>query len=127
MRFRNVLVPALFFAVAVTFCWAQGTTATEARALREAARNHTAYTLPPAKLQTAQALFRIRTALHFAGEGWGILQLLVLLALGVPARMRDVAESVTKNRWVQGIIFVFLFLVAVTVLNAPLRLYGHHV
>jgi STE24 endopeptidase len=126
-NFRGVLVLAVFFVLAVTLCRAQGTTSAETSALREAAQNHTAYTLPPEKLQTAQTLFRVRTTLHFAGEGWGILQLLVLLALGIPARMRDVAENLTKNRWGQCIVFAFLFLLAITLLNAPLRLYGHHI
>jgi Zn-dependent protease with chaperone function len=106
---------------------AQGTTPTEARALREAAQNRTAYTLPPEKLKTAQELFWARTTLHFAGEGWGILQLVLLLALGVPPRMRDVAENMTKNRWGQCFVFTFLFLLVITVLNIPLRVYGHHV
>jgi STE24 endopeptidase len=72
-------------------------------------------------------LFRDRTALHFLGEGWGILQLILLLALGIPARMRDFAERVTKNRWAQCFVFVFVFLLLTALLNAPLRLYGHHV
>jgi len=41
--------------------------------------------------------------------------------------MRNVAENLTKNRWGQGFVFVFLFLLAISLLNAPLRVYGHHV
>jgi STE24 endopeptidase len=122
-----LLLLVTFFAVTMTPVRAQGTTATEAQALREAAGDRSAYTLPPEKLRLAQELFRARTTLHFAGEGWGILQLVLLLALGVPARMRDVAERLTKNRWGQGFVFVFLFLLAITLLNLPLRVYGHHV
>lgn len=110
----------------MTFARAQGTTPTEALAFRNAAQNRSAYTLPPEKLKTAQALFRVRTTLHFGGEGWGILQLVLLLALGVPARMRNVAENVTKSRWAQCFLFAFLFLLAITLLDAPLRVYGHH-
>src|ERR1700733_8115497 len=106
---------------------AQGTTPTEALALRQAALNRTAYTLPPEKLKIAQNLFHARTTLHFVAEAWGILQLVLLLALGVPARMRNVAENVTKSRWGQCFVFVLLFLLATTLLNAPLRLYGHHI
>ncbi|MEI9978798.1 MAG: M48 family metallopeptidase [Edaphobacter sp.] len=127
MKVRGFLVVAVFFALMFMLYRTQETTPTEALALRQAAQNHAAYTLPPEKLHTAQALFRERTALHFVGEGWGILQLLMLLALGIPARMRNVAENVTKNRWGQCFLFVFLFLLAITLLNAPLRLYGHHV
>ncbi|MGD0445495.1 MAG: M48 family metallopeptidase [Edaphobacter sp.] len=128
MSLRGILfVLFAFFAVTVTAGWAQGTTPTEARALREAAQNRTAYTLPPEKLKPAQELFRARTTLHFAGEGWGILQLVLLLALGVPPRMRNVAEKLTKNRWGQCFVFVFLFLLAITLLDVPLRVYGHHI
>jgi STE24 endopeptidase len=106
---------------------AQGTTSTEALALRQAALNRAAYTLPPEKLKPAEELFRARTTLHFAGEGWGILLLVLLLALGVPAGMRNVAEDLTKSRWGQCFAFVFLFLLAITLLNVPLRVYGHHI
>src|ERR1700756_3660829 len=107
--------------------WVQRTTPTGAWAFRKAAVDRAAYTLPPEKLKPAQELFQARTLLHFAGEGWGILQLVLLLALGVPARMRDITENVTKNRWGRGFVFVFLFLLAITLLNVPLRIYGHHI
>src|SRR5438270_3520664 len=107
--------------------WAQRTTPAEALAFRQAALDRPAYTLPPDKLKSAQELFRARTILHFGGEAWEILQLVLLLALGVPARMRNIAENLTKNRWVQGFVFVFLLLLTITLLNVPLRIYGHHV
>ncbi|MBB5344564.1 M48 family metallopeptidase [Tunturibacter empetritectus] len=116
-----------FFVITIPSAKALGTTPTEAQALREAAQNHTAYTLPPDKLKLAKELFRDRTALHLLGEGWEILQLILLLALGVPSRLRDLAERVTKSRWGQSFVFVFLFLLLTALLNAPLRLYGHHV
>jgi STE24 endopeptidase len=127
IRFRVVLV-LLFalFSLTITPGRAQGTTPTEALALRNAALNRTAYTLPPEKLKPAQELFRLGTTLHFTGEGWGILQLVLLLALGVPAQMRDITEKLTKNRRKQCFVFAFLFLLAMTLLDAPLRVYGHH-
>jgi Zn-dependent protease with chaperone function len=127
-NFRAALVVLVgLLALMTAPWWVQRTTPTEALALRQAAVERNAYTLPPEKLKPAQELFRARKALHFVGEGWGILQLVLLLALGVPARMRNVAENLTTNRWVQGFTFVFLFLLAITLLNAPLRVYGHHV
>jgi Zn-dependent protease with chaperone function len=130
LRAVLILLVALF--ASTMMLWqAQGTTPTEALALRQAAVSRPAYVLPPDKLKPAQELFRARTTLHFVGEGWGILQLVLLLALGVPARMQNVAENLTKNwwgnRWVQCFVFVFLFLLAITLLNAPLRIYGHHI
>jgi STE24 endopeptidase len=127
IRFRVVLLLlAALLALPITPAKAQGTTPTEAQALRQAALNRTAYTLPPDKLKLAQELFRTRTTLHFVGEGWGVLQLVLLLVLGVPARMRNIAENLTKNRWGQCFIFVFLFLLTITLLDVPLRVYGHH-
>ncbi|MCU1252837.1 MAG: peptidase Ste24p [Edaphobacter sp.] len=123
----GLLLVVALLVLMTTLWWAQGTTPAEALALRQAAVIRTAYTLPPDKLKPAQELFRARTALHFVGEGWGILQLVLLLALGVPARLRNVAENFTKNRWGQGFVFAFLFLLTITLLNAPLRVYGHHV
>ena len=128
MSFRTALLLLVgLCSVTMTQSRAQDTTPTEALALRQAAVNRTAYTLPPEKLKPAQELYRARTTLHFLGKGWGILQLVLLLALGVPAWMRNIAESLTKNRWGQCFLFSFLFLLAVTLLDVPLRIYGHHV
>src|SRR5258705_9262907 len=128
MSFRAaLLLVVVLFALVMTLERAQGTTPTEALALRQAAVSPPAYVLPPDKLKPAQELFRARTTLHFVGEGWGILELVLLLALGVPARMRNVAENLTKNRWGQCFVFVFLFLLAIALLNVPLRIYGHHI
>ena len=85
-----------------------------------------AYSLPPEKLQRAIAYSRIRVILDFLGSAWGILQLILLLALGVVARMRNVAVNLGKNRWAQGFVFTLLLLLASTVLDLPLDLYGHH-
>lgn len=113
--------------LAVLSARSQGTTSTEAQALRIAATGPAFYTLAPAKLKLGAELFRLRTMLYFVGSGWGILQLVLLLGLGVPARLRDVAERLTTNRWAQCFGFTFLLLLMTALLNAPLRVYGHHV
>jgi Zn-dependent protease with chaperone function len=127
MRFRTLLL--LLFAVAALIVaphWVNRTTPAEARALHEAAHNATAYTLPAAKLKQAAGLFRTRTILYFVGGAWSILQLILLLALGVPPRVRDIAVSATSIRIVQCFLFTLLFLGIITLLDAPLALYGHH-
>ena len=86
-----------------------------------------AYSLPPEKLQKAIAYSRIRVILDFVGTGWGILQLILLLSLGVIARIRNFAANLSKNRWAQGFTFVFLLLIISTLLDLPLDLYSHHV
>jgi Zn-dependent protease with chaperone function len=87
---------------------------------------HPAYSLPPEKLARAITYSRIRVILNFVGSGWGILQLLLLLALGVAARMRNIAVNMSRNRWIQGFAFTFLLLAVTTLLDLPLDLYGQH-
>ena len=83
MKVRVALLLLIsLFAVMIPSARALETTPTEAQALREAAQNHTAYTLPPEKLKLAKKLFRSRTTLHFLGEGWGILQLVAAACPG---------------------------------------------
>jgi STE24 endopeptidase len=84
------------------------------------------YSLPPAELAKAQHLSAIGENLEFVEIGWGILQLVLLLWLGGIAWMRDIAVRAGRNRWVQGFVFVLLFLLASFILNLPIRLYGHH-
>jgi Zn-dependent protease with chaperone function len=82
--------------------------------------------LPPEKLEKAIAYSRIRVLLDFAESGWSILQLFLLLTFGIAAWMRDVALRVGANRWAQGFLFTFLFLLITSILTLPLDLYGHH-
>ena len=87
-----------------------------------------AYTLPPETLAKAVAYSRARTTLGFVDTGWGILQLLLLLTLGVVYRMRNVAVNVTrgmgrggKAAWAQGAIFLFELMVVTTLLKSACR------
>ena len=101
-----------------------GTTPTETRAQRIAAQDHSAYSLPPVTLERAVALDGTRRMLTVTGTIWGVLQLLLILATGAAARIRDVAVRF-RSRWVQAFVFLFWLLVAITVLNLPLGVYGH--
>ena len=103
------------------------TTPTEAAAIVAAEADHTAYTLSPDKLAKAQHLETFRTFSHFGGELWGIVSILLILHLGIAARLRNVAVNLTKNRWAQCFIFFFEFLVLANLLDLPLSLYAHHV
>ena len=86
-----------------------------------------AYSLPPDKLKQAIEYSRIRVVLYFLETGWGILQLILLLALGIAARMRNFAVNISKNPWAQGFTFTFLLLFTTSLLNLPLDMVGHHV
>jgi STE24 endopeptidase len=126
MRVRIVLLLLVVLTAVLTVpsAWAQGSG--EVMTQQQSSGNKAAYTLSPEKLKQAIELSRKRTVLEFVFTGWGILQLVLLLSLGVAAKMRDVAVGVNGSRWVQGFGFVFLLLVVTSVLNLPLQIYGHH-
>lgn len=81
------------------------------------------YTLPPDKLAKSKALYDLRGKLRIIDTVYGLLILLGLLYFGVAARYRDIAEASGKNRFVQALIFVALFLVTTTALQLPLDAY----
>jgi len=83
----------------------------------------TQYTLPPDKLAKAKALYDLRGKLRIIDTLYGLAILLALLYLGVAARYRDIAETSGKNRFVQALIFVALFLITTTALQLPLDAY----
>ncbi len=84
------------------------------------------YSLSPANLAKAQHLSSVHETLHFGDEAWGIVSLLLLLGFGGIAWMRDTAVKVSGNRWVQGYLFLLLFLLVTTLLSLPLEWYGQH-
>jgi Zn-dependent protease with chaperone function len=128
MRLRTVLL-SLFAFVALLMAPAAhaSTTPTEAKALAAAENDHTAYSLPPDKLAKAEALKRIHYISYGVGQVWGFVSLLLLLQLGIVARIRNVAVNLSRNRWAQGFTFFLLFLLLTTVLSLPLDLYDQHV
>ena len=63
--------------------------------------------------------------LYFVSVGWSIACLLLLLRLGVVARLRDFAERRAGSWMLQGAIFVPAVLLLLGVLRLPLRIYGH--
>jgi STE24 endopeptidase len=128
MRLRGMmLVVVALVGVMAMPARAGAATATEARAGRIAALDVSAYTLPPAKLMEAKALNRAGMTLEVGGEVWMVAQLVLLLAWGGVASMRDVAVRLSANRWVQSFGFTFLVLLATRVLDLPLGMYAHHV
>ncbi|MBZ5490198.1 MAG: M48 family metallopeptidase [Acidobacteriia bacterium] len=94
-----------------------------AAAQAKPATQTTQYTLPPDKLAKSKALYDLRGKLRIIDTIYGLLVLLGLLYLGVAARYRDMAEASGKNRFVQALIFVALFLITTTALQLPLDAY----
>jgi STE24 endopeptidase len=86
-----------------------------------------AYNLPPDKLAQAITLNKIRLALEIVGTFWGLTVLWLLLATRVAARMGAWVQSVSRYRWIQGLIFFALFFVITTLASLPLDAIGHSV
>jgi Zn-dependent protease with chaperone function len=87
----------------------------------------TEYTLPPDKLAKSTALYNLRSKLRIIDTVYGLIVLLALLYFGIAAKFRDIAEAAGKNRFVQALIFVALFLITTTVLQLPLDAYQHSI
>jgi len=83
------------------------------------------YTLSHEKYQKAVAYSRAEYALYFVSYILGAIFLFLILRLGIAARLRDIAESISQNRWVQGLVFVPLLRLLVGVLGLPVRIYWH--
>ena len=129
MRGRKMLLVliALMIGYGVGYGLLARQTPTEAKAARSAVHDRTAYTLPPGKLERAIALDRTRRTLVVGETLWTPVTLVLILALGVAAKMRDWAVGLSKSWWVQGLAYVFLLLLALRLLDLPLEIYGHRV
>ncbi len=127
MRLRTLVLVLLAFLAILPLSGCDRPTLTESAALQAADQDHTAYTLPPDKMARAVTLSHIRTTTHFAEQAWSIVSLFLILQLGIAARMRNVANNLSKNRWAQCFIFFLEFLLLTSLLSLPLDLYGHHV
>lgn len=77
------------------------------------------YRLPPDLLAKAVALSRIRNVLDFGGSLWEIAFLWLLLATRTAARVDRWTQRIVRRRWIQGLIFFALFLLAVFLAGLP--------
>ena len=83
------------------------------------------YTLSQDRYEKAVAYSRARYILWFLSFAVNIAALILFLRFGVSARLRDLAERAAGSRWLQGLIFVPLLIVALDVFDLPTRIYGH--
>jgi STE24 endopeptidase len=83
------------------------------------------YTLSRDRYEKAVTYSRAAYAIYFASVCVSVLALVILLRLGIAAKFRDCAESVSDKRWVQALVFVPLLVLTMDVVALPLRLYGH--
>lgn len=106
---------------------AHAATPTEAKALAAAERDHTAYTLPPARLAKGESLANTRHVVYIAGTLWGFLTLWLILQFRIAARMRNVAVNLSKNRWAQGAVFLLQLGILLQLLDLPFSAFSHHI
>ena len=90
------------------------------------ARDVRSYTLLPERREKAVAYSRAKYRLHFAGFAWGVAVLVLIVALRVAPRFRDLAEKASRRRFVQALVFVPLLFLVVEVSALPIDLYRHH-
>jgi STE24 endopeptidase len=83
------------------------------------------YTLSQDRYEKAVAYSRARYVLYFISWILGVAVLLLLLRLGVAARFRDFAESVSGSRALQALVFVPLLILTLDLCDLPVLLYGH--
>jgi len=83
------------------------------------------YTLSRDRYEKAIAYSRASYTLYFISYFTGAFFLFLILRLGVAARFRDMAETVSDRRFVQGLVFVPLLFATLDILHLPLSIYWH--
>jgi STE24 endopeptidase len=103
----------------------EGDAGAGSQAIEKAKQPPADYSLPQDRYDKAVALARTEYALYFISTVWGILCLVLLLHLGIVARLRDLAERVGNRRYVQSLIFVPGLILLLGALHLPVSLYAH--
>jgi Zn-dependent protease with chaperone function len=67
---------------------------------------------------------RIRNVLYFVGLGWAAAMMLGLLYTGASKRMRDLAARAAPKPFLAAMLYIVLFILAVTILEFPLAYYS---
>jgi len=134
-----VFLALVFFAVPASGQAASGQAATGTPAAGQAQPPAPATSAPPAQLEAAATKeFRLspelrekalqfsaaKYKLYFINAAYGVLVLVGMLALGWVAGIRDLAERISKRRFVQAMIFVPIFSIANDALVLPTGIYS---
>src|SRR6476469_4949881 len=70
---------------------------------------------------------RLEDALYFVNVVYGAAVFLLLLTTGASARLRDLAERVTRRKLLAAAVYVLLLVLAITLLEAPLTVYESYI
>jgi Zn-dependent protease with chaperone function len=87
----------------------------------------THYSLPPDKLHKSEALYKTRVILLVLESLYGLVVLVALLRINVGPKFQDIAERVSRFRFVQAYIFVPLLLLTLATLNLPFDFYNQYI
>ena len=87
----------------------------------------TEYSLPPAKLEKARALYSLSTKFALLDSAYGFALLVAALLLAAGANLRNLAERVSPRKWLQGLIIIPILAAATALLTLPGDVYRHHV
>ena len=91
-----------------------------------AQRTITAYTLTPEQLRQSEGLHRTNVVLSLASTIFGLAVLVALVAVRFGPKVQRVAESISRKRFGQALIFVPVLLLTIAFVELPLEIYGHH-
>jgi Zn-dependent protease with chaperone function len=97
-----------------------------APAMAPAATKTEQYTLSHERWEKAVSYSRAGYTLYFVDYVCVFAGLLLILRLGLSARLRDFAQRTTENRWLQGVLFLPPMFLLVDLFELPVRLYWHH-
>src|SRR5258708_7832216 len=85
------------------------------------------YQLPADKLQKAHGLYVITEILFLVSPLYGLAVILFFLRRRWMVKFRDLAERTSSNTFLQALIAVPLFAIAISILILPLSMYSDHV
>lgn len=83
------------------------------------------YTLSHERYEKAIAYAKAAYTLYFISVFYGVIALILILRLGVAAKLRDLAQRWSENRILQSIIFAPLLILLLDLLHLPLRMCWH--
>jgi STE24 endopeptidase len=83
------------------------------------------YTLSHDRYEKAVSYSRAGYTLYFVSYFLGALVLLLILRLGLAVKFRDIAESSSDKKWIQGLVFVPLLILTTDAFDLPVRIYWH--
>lgn len=83
------------------------------------------YVLSRERYEKAVSYSRAGYLLYFVDYAISFAVLLLILRLGIAAKLRDAAESVTGKRWLQCLLFVPLLMLLTELFEFPVSIYWH--